>query len=214
MRKRGTITLVWIVVIMIASGFIIMQSRAKQGDVVDNFVKEKTSIATCPTYYEIANLLDKNEYEIIKTDSSSESFNLLRSRDVEYVLSGRPPKPNERDFEKEFITKNGYSFIGTQEKVINKDDLKNETICTDLDKERVVLEFNLQKVDIVEEIADCPSNSIIITSWGNTDYSRFNVVHIVNEDESRHILSRTPILYCLNDCPQNIINQIKKIYEK
>lgn len=191
-----------------------MQSRAKQGDVVDNFVKEKTSIATCPTYYEIANLLDKNEYEIIKTDSSSESFNLLRSRDVEYVLSGRPPKPNERDFEKEFITKNGYSFIGTQEKVINKDDLKNETICTDLDKERVVLEFNLQKVDIVEEIADCPSNSIIITSWGNTDYSRFNVVHIVNEDESRHILSRTPILYCLNDCPQNIINQIKKIYEK
>jgi len=75
-------------------------------------------------------------------------------------------------------------------------------------------DLGLNNVRQITNIAECPSNGIIITSWDKTNYSQANIVHILNDDGSRHALSRTPIIYCKETCPENIINQIKIAYEK
>ncbi len=213
MRKISWKFLIFILIIFIVSGFIIDKVRAKNNE--KNIIQErKIKIAVCPTYYKVADFLDKTEYEIIKTNSSSESLLLLNKGQVNYVLSGRPLKPSEGIFQKEFISKDGYSFISISEKVVNKEDLINEIICTDLDKDQIEKDFNLKNVKKIDNINDCPDNGIIITSWDKTDYNQTNIVHVINSDGSRHTLSRTPILYCYENCLQNVTNKLKKIYEK
>lgn len=195
------------------SGFVVTRGRAQDdGDVVTK--KEKIKIAVCPTYYNIADFFPTSEYEVVKTNSTANSLGLLNNNHVDYVLSGRPLKSSEGDFKREFISKKGYSFVSTKDKIVNTNNLEDETVCTDLDKEIIETDLNLKNVKQVQEISECESGSIIVTSWDNTDYNKFKIVHVINSDGSRHVLSRTPILYCHNKCSQNIINQIKNIYEK
>lgn len=213
MKKHEYLVTFSIISIIALSGFVVVASRAQNN--VNNIEQtEKIKMATCPTYYNIATSLPALEYEVVRTNSTAESVGLLGNGLVDYVLSGRQLKPNEGYFEREFISKEGYSFVSTKDKIVNINNLEDEIVCTDLDKEIVETDLNLKNITQIQEISECESGSIIITSWDNTDYNKFKVVHVVNSDGSRHVLSRTPILYCRDKCPQNIINQLKKIYEK
>ncbi len=174
-------------------------------------IKQKlVRIAVCPTFLDLANALDPKEFSIIETESTSESLKLLDIGSVDYVLAGRPPKPHEKDYQTEFISTKGYSFMGGYERVINKDALDREKICTDLESILIGIDLSLKKVNDIDE---CSQEDVIITSWVNTDYRRFQLIHIMNSDGARFILSRTPVLYCRSGCPLNIINKIKKAYE-
>ena len=210
MKLKGWVILIFIFIVMVVFGLLMSQNQSD--DRVDIVQTTTIKIAVCPTYYDIADSLDKTEYEIIKTKSTSDSLELLAGNQVEVVLSGRPLKPGEGNFKTEFIAKNGYSFISVQEKVVDKDNLNDEIICTDLEKTKVEIELNLKNIYQTKEIADCPNNSIIVTSWDKTDYSKFSIVQLINSDGSRYLLSRTPILYCRDNCLQKIINQIKTVY--
>jgi len=211
MSKKYLIPIL-IIMLAVASVFVISRSEAKKsGDKI--IKKEKIKIATCPTYYDILSSLDGEEYEVIKTDSSSASLYLLGEFMVDYVLSGRPLKPGEGIFQREYIAKNGYSFVGNEERVINKDSLNSEVICTDIDRHEVEINFNLLATQ-VDNIKECPQEAIVVTSWDNTNYEEVSPIHVINSDGSRHFLSRTPIVYCQEECPEKIINQIKMAYEK
>ena len=207
MNKKMTIFGVIVLGLAVMSIFFINQNKGGSGE---NIESRKISIAVCPTYYSLADSLDKTEYKIIKTGSSSESLGLLRNNRVEYALSGRPLKPDEGTFQREFIAKNGYSFVGQQEQTINKNNLSDEILCTDLNKIQIEAELGIENIRQMKDASSCPANGIIITSWDKTDYSKSEIIHIVNDDGSRYLLSRTPILYCHDICSQNIINQVKK----
>lgn len=213
MELKGWIVLIFILIIStFLLGFVMSQNKTDGERSV--IKKEVIKIAVCPTYHEVVNSLNEAEYEIIKTNSTAESLELLSDNKVEFVLSGRPLKPNEGSFQQEFIVQDGYSFVSAQEQVINQDNLNNEIICTDLDKTEVEKKLNLKNIQQVQEIADCFDNSIIVTSWDRTDYSKTKIVQVINSDGSRYSLSRTPILYCHNNCSQEIIDQIKIAYKK
>ena len=212
MQKHYLIILILIVGLIALSGFIMSGGRAEENKEL-SVEKTKTRIAVCPTYSHIAESLNA-EYNIINTQSTAESLKLLNENKVDYVLSGRPLKPNEGDYKIEFIAKSGYSFISQQEKIVSKNDFAKEVVCSDLNVDQIKNDLGLNNIKQITNIAECPSNGIIVTSWDKTDYSQTNIVHILNNDSSRHTLSRTPILYCKEMCPKNIINQIKIAYEK
>jgi len=120
MQKYSLIILILIAGLIALSGFVMSGSKARENKTI-SIKRDKIRIVVCPTYSDIANNLNA-EYNIIITQSTAESLRLLNENKVDYVLSGRPLKPDEGDYKIEFISKSGYSFISQQEKVINKDE--------------------------------------------------------------------------------------------
>jgi len=212
LKKYFQISIIILCIVAVSS--LIMSVSGARDDTAKQINQEKVKIAVCPTFLSLASTLDQDEFEIIKTQSTSESLDLLNNKTVDYVLAGRPPKPHEKNYQTEFISKIGYSFVSKTEKAVTKDDLDKEKICSDLDEGKIDEGLHLKEVVQVNNILECPQESIVITSWDNTNYGEFWPVHVMNNDGLRHILSRTPIVYCKEACPLNIINQIKIAYEK
>ncbi len=183
----------------------------------DNEVKEEIknnhqyTIGTCPTYEKFAEKMKEKGFKIIKNSSTAENIAMLRKGIVDYVLSGRVLKPQEGNWDSIKISNSGYSFISSKDIVVYTKDLSNKNIYTDLNPNELKMHFNLNKVEKVNNAYDYLEEGIVITSWENTDYSKANIVHVINEENgSRNIFSRSLFLYCKDKCNNNIINIIKE----
>ena len=170
---------------------------------------EKIVIATCPTYYQVLDDLDKNVYEIIKTQSTSESLTLLSENKVDIVMAGRILRPEEPDFEKEILG-NGYSFLSDKEQTILTEDLKKALIFTDINVNELNNYFLLENVEKVNDVYEYINKGIVITTWDNTDLNRAEFVHVYNADGTRNINSRIPTLYYKDIIDLTVINSLKR----
>lgn len=173
-------------------------------------------IAVCPTYYDLAEKLDKTKYEIIKTQSTVDSLKLLSDGSVDYIIAGRTLKPDEPQYEKVFLDKNfGMSFLSDEPLVINFNELDEQSIYTDLEMDNIKNYLpNLTNISQVNNVYDYLGKGLIITSWSNTDYGQAEIVHVLDESGNRSKFSRTPIIYCNKFCGQQNINEITFAYEK
>lgn len=189
---------------------VIKTLSSKDSLVINN---EKIVIALCPTYYSLADELEKDNFKVIKTSSSAESFALLSDSELDYVLAGRILKPGEGNFSGEFLSFQGYSFLSSYSETIDVSELLNRKIYSDLEQENIKNDLALDNIIFVSDVYSYIDQGLIITSWENTDYSRAEIVHVLEDNGERYSLSRRPILYCQNKCDFNIINKLKKIYE-
>ncbi|HKK54162.1 MAG TPA: hypothetical protein VJ926_01445 [Patescibacteria group bacterium] len=145
---------------------------------------------------------------MVSSRSTAESLDLLDKNIVDYVISGRPPKPQETEYEYLYINRSGYSFLGTTSASYYVDDLKDIKIYTDLKEDDVEFLKNslkLNNITRVEDVYNRPNPGLAITTWENTDYSKDSIVHVYNNNNERYKYSRTPILYCKN-CDKKIVN--------
>lgn len=173
--------------------------------------QEKIKIAVCPTYFKIAEKINTEKYEIIKTDSTAGSLALLDNQKVEMVLSGRVLKPEEPQFSSEIIGF-GYSFISDKELLIQEKEMRDYNFFTDFSSSEIIDKFSYiipDKISEVENVYNYLDRGIIITSVENTDYSKSEIVHIYKEDGSRHRFSRTPIIYYSDSLNRDIIENLK-----
>lgn len=163
--------------------------------------KEKIKIAACPTCFELAQKVNTEKYEIIRTASTAESLALLESKKVDMIMAGRTLKPSEPRMD-HLLVKDGYSFLSDQEVFIYITELKNYDVYTDLNIETLQNIFPVQNIKQVDNIYDYLDQSIVITFWENTDYSRSQIVHLLKDNGDRVELSRRPTIYCPNICSE------------
>ena len=169
--------------------------------------KKEVIVATCPTF---ENILYQTDFIVRKTQSTSQSLQLLKLWYVDYVLWWRTSKSGEI-YQEYKILWSGYSFLHKENKSIFDKDLQVEIFYTDLDKPEDIKEiFWIKNLERVENIYDYVENNIIITSWENTDYNKADIVHVLHPNWERYIQSRIPILYCKNKCENYIIENIRK----
>jgi hypothetical protein len=168
----------------------------------------KKKIAVCPTFFNLLrNNSELSSLEIIKTKSTAESLSVLDNNLVDYSLAGRILKPEEKKFPYKIIGA-GFSFMSENEITLKEEDLKKEKFYTDLDVENLKNIFKINQLEKVESVYEYSKRGIIITSWENTNYEKAQIVHILNEDGTRNILSRIPIIYCKNFCEEEFINKL------
>jgi len=172
--------------------------------------KEAVRIATCPTFWDVIYKMDV--YQWRKTQSTSESLYLLKHWYVDYVLAGRTPKPWEFDWEYKVVW-SWYSFLHKESITIYDKELQTMKFYTDLEEtENIKKIFWIKYVEKVENIYEYLNDSIVITSWKNTDYSKADIVHVLYPNWERYIESRIPILYCREQCDEGIVSTAKKFY--
>ncbi len=172
-------------------------------------------IALCPTYYYLENTLVSNDYEVIKTDSSSESFNLLKNNSVGLILTGRTAKPSEIISDLDFIIvgKEDYSFLGKESDIIYNDQMQELNFVTDLDEEDLKSKFPIKNIRKVEDVYDFIDNEIIITSWENTDFDKAEIVHVLNRTGEREPLSRKLNIYYVKS-NENLASDLYTLIKK
>lgn len=194
-------TIVIIVLLFLGFLFLTGGGRGYDVDINQSLNREKIKIAACPTCFEMAENINIDKYEIIKTASTAESIALLRDQKVDMILAGRTLKPDEPRMDG-FLIKEGYSFLSDKEIVVYADQLKNQAIYTNLDVENIKSALLLEKIEWVDNIYDYLDKGIVITSWENTDYARAEIVHVMEESGERFKLSRQPTIYCPHICDQ------------
>ncbi len=217
---KKNIIIVMLCIIPVA-GFYILRGNSQDSHRASNEPggQEKIRIATCPTYYEVGENMNTEEYEVIKTASTAESLSLINNDEVNMILAGRMLKPEEPQLLFE-ISGVGYSFISDKELSIQEEEIAAYNFYTDLSSNYIIDTFSHMISDNVSEVENIYSyldQGIGITSAENTDYSRGNLVHIYNRDGTRLSFSRTPILYYSDPSHEyeakNIIAQIRSHYE-
>ncbi len=205
-----------IISLLILSAFVLLivigKNKEKENEIssIDNNIdktRRKIIIAACPTCREIAEKLDSQKYQIIATRSTSESVELMENKRADFVLAGRTLKYNEPRMEGVVIDR-GFSFIGSQEFSIQESELKDYQIYTDLDVDLIKNSFPVEKIEKVNDIYQYLEKGIAVTSWENTDYSRADIVHLLEGSGERVRLSRQPTLYCPSECNAEIIAEI------
>lgn len=210
-KKTLLFSLIVFFIILIVLFFISMNGEEKNKEEKnreEKFTDTKIEVAVCPTCNKFLLAKQNNWYNVVSTRSTAEGLSLLDKNLVDYVISGRPPKPQETEYEYFYINKNGYSFLGSNSTSFYINDLKDREIYTDLkesDVEFLKNDLNLNNLITVEDVDNRPRPSLAITTWENTDYSRDKIVHVYNENNKRYKYSRTPILYCKN-CDKEIVD--------
>lgn len=195
--KNKIITLIVLVLVIIAGFFIFNFNRQNKDQNVmkESLVQEKIKIAVCPTYYELSDKLDINKYQIIKTNSTAQSVNLLNNNEVDIILSGRTLKPDEPQLN-HLLIGDGYSFLSNQELTIYIDQLNQYNIYTDLSNtEELKEKLFTKKIETVKNVYEYLDKGIVITSWENTDYDKIKIVHLLEENGERVKLSRRATVY-------------------
>lgn len=170
-------------------------------------------IAVCPTYHQLVEKTNEQKFEFVQTSSTAESLDLLEKGEVEMILTGRLLKPDEPQHDLLVVGQEGYSFLGQQEKIIFEEDLKNYDIFTDLEPEEIKNKFSVEQVFAVDDVYNFLDQGIVITSWENTDYTRAGMIHLLEKDGRRNILSRRLNLYCPASC-QTITTQELALFLK
>jgi len=184
MIKKISYIIISLGLIAILFAFLITYNKTDQ---------ERIRVAVCPTYFKLLEpLVDK--FEIVQTNSTSESLVLLGNNLVDIVICGRILKPDEPEFEF-LVLKEGYSFLSNKEIKVYSSELKDYNIYTDLDIDMLKSEFPIKKIEKVDNVYAYLSHGIIITSWDNTDYSKAGMVHLFKEENKRDRSSRQMTLF-------------------
>ncbi len=171
------------------------------------------SIAVCPTYQYLNDDLEESGFNVVSTNSTSESISLLSNEKVEIVISGRKAMPSEGELNCKSIELEGhYSFLAAESIPIYGNNLNSYQIYTDQEVDDIKEIFNLENITKVDDIYDYLDKGVVITSWKNTDYSKASVVHLLNMDGSRNQYSRMPFLYYNRDLNDDI-DKIVEIIE-
>lgn len=174
---------------------------------------EKIKVAACPTCFEMVKNVKADKYEIIKTRTTAESIALLENGQADIIMAGRTLKPNEPNLDHLLIDE-GYSFLSSQTKTILADQLSDYDIYTDLETEALEKKLSVEKIQKVDNIYEYLDKGIIITSWENTDYTKANIVHVLEKDNKRMALSRRPAIYCPGSCESPIVQELAKDLKK
>lgn len=201
MSKKIFISILLIAAFSIGCFIIVntnIDSRADANELPDSTI---IKVAACPTCFDLAKNIQAEKYEIIKTGSTAESLVLLQNNTVDLVLAGRTLKPHEPQMDS-LLIKQGYSFLSSSNATIFIDQLKNYKIYTDLDEEELKQNFNIEKIQTVDNVYEYLDEGIIITSWENTDYTKAAIVHVLENNNRRVRLSRRPTVYCPNVCEE------------
>lgn len=176
-----------------------LNNHKKDSD--DKAIVNKFKIAACPTCYDLIKNNQLDNYEIIPTISTAESLLLLQNKEVDMILAGRTLKFDEPDLPY-LLIKDGYSILSNQEKTVYLSELSNYVIYTNLNPKVVQNFFPAQAVIKVDDVYQYLGQGIVITTWENTDYTRANIVHLLESNGSRMELSRRPTVYCAQTCDQ------------
>lgn len=174
---------------------------------------DKVKIAVCPTYYYLENILNENEYQIIKTTSTAESIELLKKEKVDLVFSGRTLKESEGDFNFLPINEAGYSFLSNNSFVISNEQFDDITFFTDLNKIQLEKDLSIKNIIEVRDVYEYIDEGIVITNWKNTDYNQSEIVHVFDDKNERNPLSRQLRVFYQEknkQMAQNAHNSIKK----
>ncbi len=169
-------------------------------------------IAACPTFYEKALILNANGFRVVLSPSTSKSLELLKEEEVNYVLSGRSLMPGE-DFKYQIIDDNEkrYSFLSSSSKTILSESLSEYIFYTDIPREKIEEDLNIVNIVEVQDVYNYLDKGLVLTRWSNTDFNRASVVHVLNSDNSRLRSSRLAHIYYLDDCDQEVIQNIIKL---
>jgi len=170
---------------------------------------DKVKIAVCPTFVSYLDGLDKTIFITVSTSSTGESIELLNKGEVDFVLSGRVLRPDEPRYNSTFLG-HGFSFLSNREITLKTSDLSEATIFTDLDVSEINQYFETCNISQVEDVYKYTDKGIVITSWENTNYTRANILHVINEDGSRNINSRIPILYYKENSNKELVYLISE----
>ena len=183
---------------LVMVGFVLATSMTKGEQIVtDNLDQkrdDKIRIATCPTGYRLIKGLNEEEYEVIRTSSTSESLGLLTSNQVDLVLAGRTLRLEEGELAS-LVIKDGYAILGKEEMLIYVDQLKDYKVCTDLESEVVSEVFGTEQVEQVDDVYMYLDEAIVITDWENVDYTRAELIHLLDRSGDRLLESRRMALY-------------------
>jgi len=182
-------------------------------DSEDPFLKEKITVAICPTFHY---MLDESEeingIRVIETENTSQSIELLKRREVDLIISGRPLRDNEQeDFLFEIIGE-GYDFIFKNEIVIGELEMPFVPFYTNLDLEKIIKDFehisenNIEKINNVNDYLD---KGVVITFLENEMIGE--PVHIIKRNGERVWLSRRPRMYYFSDINKDVLERIKNI---
>lgn len=197
--KKSIITIIVFVIIVIFLLVILKNYNNDQKLSIDSLRLEKIKIAACPACFSVIQKLGQSQYEIVPTASTAESVMLLEKGLVDFIIAERTHKPGEPLLDYHIIEQ-GYSFLGETEKTIRAEDLVKYEIFTDQDPEEMKLLFPIGNVVTVDNVYEYLDKGIIVTSWENTDYTKAQIIHILENDGERLVLSRRPTLYCLSSC--------------
>lgn len=203
--KKNTIIIVLFIILL---GITISVINNKRENLEVKKDLKQIKIAICPTYQYLKEEINNYGYEVVKTKSTAQSINLLRKGEVNIVLSGRKPMPNESDLAyKIILLPNRYSFLSKNSKTVFSEELKSLVVYTDQDTQAIKTIFNIDNVKKVENVYMFLDKGIVITSWDNTDYKKASVVHILENNKNRHQNSRIPIIYSKDE---KLLDQIYK----
>lgn len=155
---------------------------------------QKVRVAVCPTYMDLTHILDKAQYHIIPTSSTSESIDLIKNDAADLILSGRTLKPSEPQLNSTTIA-NGLSFLSMTTLTITAEDLSDHSLYTDIPAD--LLDQYLPRVtaEYVDNVYDHIDKGIIITSWDNTDHTKAAIVHLLDKYGNRLQSSRQLTIY-------------------
>ncbi len=205
---------VLIFIIFIVSGYDYNEKLSPKikGEKIE-IKKRKFRIASCPTYYQkLKDDLNRDIYEIIKTNSTIESIDFLEKGEVEAVMAGRTLKPDEPSFNS-IILKDGYSFLAQKSQSIYLEDLNNYNFYTDLNPEIIKEKFPIEEIEKVDDVYKYLENGFIVTSWENTNYSKAEIIHLLEENNRRVESSRQATFYYKNKLKDDIIKDIEKVFK-
>lgn len=158
----------------------------------------RTRIAVCPTFadYNLDGLFP--DIELVPTNSTAQSLSMLRDDRVDHVVAGRKLLPHEEylNFKSTILENVGYSFLSSLVNSITTRDYDGVDFFTDLDVDVLKKELGIKTITKVDDVYAFLDKGVVITSVENTDYTRADLVHVFEADQSRRVrLSRTPILY-------------------
>lgn len=183
----------------------------------NRFEEKQIVLGYCPTMGELAKEIElKNEFVKIKPyESSAKGLKDLNNEMIDAVLVGRVAENSEiknEVFEKRL--REGFTLIGSEKRMINVDEIKNENIHT-FENESIVIEYLedydssvLKKVvfyNSFEEAVNARINGIVFISWNDfrDDYS---LVIPVDEKGNKIERFRIPIIYSFDE---SIIEELK-----
>lgn len=175
--------------------------------------KTPVKIAACPTCLTLAQKLDSSKYQVIPTDSTQKSLELLHQGFIEMFIAGRTLLPQEPELDYRIIQK-GYSLLSSQTAIIHQSDLSRYPLFTDLDPEKIKTLFLVHHVAVVDDVYSFLNQGVVITSWENTDHARAEMIHLLNSNGRRVPLSRQPTLYCLEKCNDHVFQDLLDIVDE
>ena len=186
------------------------------GDIMGEGTSEIKKIAICPTMYRVmSGDIVYDEYVFVNVSSTSEGVSLLNNGGVDFVISGRIPVEEENigEYTPLYEGLDRFSFLSNITDFVYTKDLSNYNIYTDLEEGILEGAFDLEDVEYVENVYDYSFRGLLVTSWGNTDYNKAPIVHIMDNETERNILSRLPTLFCKTECLDEEVLKLKELFK-